>query len=99
LFDAGACAAAIVTDQVSGLVSVFGDAVRTYRSPAELRRQVDALAAQSGARQALGGKLRQIVLANHTFAHRAEVIWNYIGAQLAVSRVKAAVSAAVSSSP
>jgi spore maturation protein CgeB len=82
LFDAGACAAAIISDDVSELASVFGDSIRTYRSPADLKRQVEELASRPSLRRKLGERLRQTILANHTFDHRADLIWKYVNEEL-----------------
>jgi O-antigen biosynthesis protein len=78
LFDAGACGAAVITDDALGVRDVFGDAVGVYMSPTELKREVRDLADQADLRHAMGTQLRRLVLENHTFAHRAAAIMKVI---------------------
>lgn len=74
LFDAAACAAAVVTDEVAGLDDVFGGTVRAYRTPDDLRRTVDELLADPGLRRELGEAARETVVSAHTFDHRVEAL-------------------------
>jgi O-antigen biosynthesis protein len=71
IFDVLACGAPVISDDVSEVHDLFGEAVPTYRSSAELGELVrHALEDPDGARaRAAGG--RAIVLAHHTFDHRA----------------------------
>jgi GT2 family glycosyltransferase len=73
IFDALASGARVVSDDVDGLTDVFGDAVRVYRSPADLRRAVedrDSLFGDAAARTRLAEQVRQ----EHSFRARAEVL-------------------------
>jgi glycosyltransferase involved in cell wall biosynthesis len=74
IFDVLACGAPVISDDVSEVHDLFGEAVPTYRSSAELGDLVrHALEDPDGARaRAAGG--RAIVLAHHTFDHRAREV-------------------------
>jgi glycosyltransferase involved in cell wall biosynthesis len=71
LFDALACGTPVVSDYMPEVDDLFGDSVATYRDADELRAAVDLnLDDPVAARQrAVTG--REIVLAGHTFDHRA----------------------------
>jgi O-antigen biosynthesis protein len=72
IYDALACGALVLSDDVPGLVERFGDAVVVYRSAAELHELIDRLLADPAElrrRRELG---RAAVLAGHTFAHRID---------------------------
>jgi GT2 family glycosyltransferase len=64
IYDAVACGASVVSDEVAGLDGAFGGAVRTYRDPGELREVVAAAAAA-------GRDLGADAVAGHTFLDRA----------------------------
>jgi O-antigen biosynthesis protein len=73
VYDAVACGASVVSDEVPGLDGAFGGAVRTYRGPGDLRGAVEAAkAARAG-----GPKAGAATVAGHTFADRARrlVAW------------------------
>lgn len=74
LFDAGASGALVVSDPVAGLDDVLGDTVVTYASAAELRDVVQFYVAHDAARRAKAAALRALVLAGHTFEHRADAL-------------------------
>jgi glycosyltransferase involved in cell wall biosynthesis len=74
LYDASACGTCVVTDHVDGLEAVFGDAVRSYRHPEELRTEVAALLADPARRRDLGDRARETVLAHHTFDDRVDAL-------------------------
>ncbi|ROS61812.1 glycosyl transferase family 1 [Frigoribacterium sp. PhB160] len=68
VFDAVASGALVVSDEVEGLVDVFGDGVRTYRTVDDLRR----LGAESRADRAVEARLAAAAVArDHSFAQRA----------------------------
>lgn len=71
VFDALACGAAVVSDDNPGLGDVFGDVVATYDGQDDLRHVVDGLLADDERRRDMGRRGRELVLAEHTFAHRA----------------------------
>lgn len=70
LFDAAACGACVVTDDVAGLDEVFAGAITAYRGRDELRALVDDLLADPGRRRELGERAREVVTAGHTFDDR-----------------------------
>ncbi len=78
IFDAGACGTLVVTDEVIGLEPVFGDTVVTYREATDLKRVVDHFVEDESARREKGARLREIVLRDHTFDHRAVTILEVI---------------------
>ncbi|MBT9292495.1 glycosyltransferase family protein [Prosthecodimorpha staleyi] len=78
IFDAGACGAAIVSDDVPGMTDLFGDAVATYRNADDLGATVRALLSDDDRRKAMGAALRSIVLARHTFDHRVSDILDIV---------------------
>jgi spore maturation protein CgeB len=67
LFDAAACGARIVTDEVEGLDAVFGPGVMVVRSPDELRACLEGLRRSDASDL---DALREGVLQHHTFDHR-----------------------------
>lgn len=71
LFDAVACGARVVSDEVPGLAEVFGDAVAIYRSPGDLA----ALCSPAHRQQFGSDEVRRaraaVVAENHSFAARA----------------------------
>ncbi len=80
VYDAGVCGATIVSDDVSGLREIFGDAVITYDGPEDLLHTVENLMNDRGTRHAVGEQLRQLVLAKHTFTHRVQEILAIVAA-------------------
>jgi spore maturation protein CgeB len=74
LYDAGACGAAIISDDVEGFADVFGNSVVTYRDPEQLRAEVERLLLDVDGRKEMGERLRRIVLDAHTFDHRVQAI-------------------------
>jgi GT2 family glycosyltransferase/spore maturation protein CgeB len=73
LFDAAACGAYIVSDKVDGLAEVFEGQIATYETLPELA-ELSSSSAIERWRPAQAHALRELVLARHTFAHRAEVL-------------------------
>lgn len=74
LFDASAAGAFIITDPVAGLAEVFGDSIETADSGPELAEKVRLYAAEPERARAKAEAARALVLAAHTFDHRADVI-------------------------
>ncbi len=74
IFDAGACQAAIVSDEVTGLQDLFGDLVSTYDQASELAPLVAKLKGDEAGRQARGAQLGDIIREHHTFGHRVDEI-------------------------
>jgi O-antigen biosynthesis protein len=72
IYDALACGAFVISDDVPGLSERFGDAVASFGSQGELHELIDRFLADPAERRRRGELGREIVLAGHTFAHRAE---------------------------
>lgn len=72
LFDAGACGAVIVSDEVEGLNEIFGNMIITYdKKSAGLVKAVQQAQEASGS---VNEELSKHVLSNHTFTQRAAQI-------------------------
>jgi hypothetical protein len=71
VFDALACSTALVTDDLAEIAALFGDAVRTYRTPDDLRTSVEEILAEPEEAAARAGRGRDVVVGAHTFDHRA----------------------------
>ncbi|MGH9025397.1 MAG: glycosyltransferase family protein, partial [Acidimicrobiia bacterium] len=71
LFDALACDTPVISDDLPEVSEIFGDAVPTYRDPAELRHHVDVVLGNPGAARARAAEGRRRILEAHTFDHRA----------------------------
>ena len=74
ILDALASGAFVISDAVAGLDEMLGGAVPTCRSASELRLLADRYLADPAARAAKAQAGQSIVLAEHTFEHRAERI-------------------------
>lgn len=74
VYDALACGALVVSDHLPELPERFGDAVVTYRTPADLRAQIGALLADPAQRAERAARGRAAVLARHTFRHRVDAL-------------------------
>ena len=74
IYDALACGAFVISDQIEGVEQEFDGAVVTYRGPVELEALIDRYLADPTERQRLAAHGRQIVLERHTFDQRAKVL-------------------------
>jgi spore maturation protein CgeB len=72
LYDALACGACVISDEVVGLDETFEGTILSYKDRDELRRLVDMYLSDAEARRALGERGRAIVLERHTFGHRID---------------------------
>jgi glycosyltransferase involved in cell wall biosynthesis len=72
VYDALACGALVLSDEVPGLAERFGDAVATYRSAQELPELVNRLLADPAERRRRAELGRALVLDAHTFSHRVD---------------------------
>lgn len=70
IYDAGACGATVLTDDMASCRSLFGDTVAYYDSAESLADQTQALIADKAGRKKRGVALRKLILAKHTFDHR-----------------------------
>jgi hypothetical protein len=73
LFDAAACGAYIVSDKVDGLAETFDGLIATYETLPELAEASSSSAIERWD-PVQASALRDLVLARHTFAHRAETL-------------------------
>ena len=71
VFDALACGACVVSDEVPGMDALLDDAVVTFRDRADVGPTVRALLDDPDARAARAERGRRVVLASHTWEHRA----------------------------
>ncbi|HTD58381.1 MAG TPA: glycosyltransferase, partial [Solirubrobacteraceae bacterium] len=78
IYDALACGAFVISDEVPGLSERFGEAVACFRSPEELHELIDRFLGDPHERHRRGELGRQMVLAGHTFAHRVEEMLGFI---------------------
>jgi len=74
IFDALACGAIILTDPVNGIEQTFSEGIYFYRDADELGEQVAWIRGHFDEAKQLALQNCAIVLANHTFDHRAERI-------------------------
>lgn len=74
IFDALACGTPVVSDHLPEIVELFGDAVGTYRTRDELADLVAAAGDDPAAARRRAAEGRRIVLAGHTFDHRARTL-------------------------
>ncbi|MFS2004292.1 glycosyltransferase [Duganella sp. CT11-25] len=74
LFDAGACGATIVSDDMPACRALFGDAVHYYSTPDDLAAGVARLRKSKQKTSKEGKQLRELIVAKHTFGHRVDVI-------------------------
>lgn len=74
LFDAGACGATIVSDDMQACRALFGDAVHYYNTPENLAAGVARLQRGKTNTDKGGKRLRELIVAHHTFQHRVDDI-------------------------
>ncbi len=91
LYDALACEAFVLCDEVEGIDAELGDAVETYRDSTELSAKVEHWLAHPEARAERARRGRELVLERHTVDHRARQL---LGAIERVSRPTTRVPAA-----
>jgi O-antigen biosynthesis protein len=72
LYDALACGALVLSDDVPGLTERFGEAVAVYRSRQELHELIEHLLSNPDERRRRAELGRATVLDGHTFAHRID---------------------------
>jgi glycosyltransferase involved in cell wall biosynthesis len=88
IYDALACGGCVLSDHLPELSERFGDAVTTYRTPHELERTVRRLLADPDERAERAAYGRALVLSEHTFRHRVDVLLEAVVAQRAPSSLK-----------
>jgi O-antigen biosynthesis protein len=78
IYDALACGAVVVSDDVAGLAERFDGAVLTYRTPEELRARIEELTGDRLGRLARGARGRAAVLAGGDFSTRADELLAHV---------------------
>jgi GT2 family glycosyltransferase/glycosyltransferase involved in cell wall biosynthesis len=79
VFDALACGACVVSDEVPGMAELLDDAVVTVRDAADVGPTVRALLDDPDARAVRAERGRRVVLAAHTWEHRAAELVRLVG--------------------
>lgn len=79
LFDGSAVGTPILTDPVAGLAEIFGDTIATAATAEEFAAHVRSCLKAPEAWLARAARAREIVLAAHTFDHRAAILARQIG--------------------
>ena len=74
LFDALACGAFVISDEIESAHTVFEDTVITYDDAKDLNEKIEYYLAHDEEREKLSQKGKEIVLKNHTFDNRVETI-------------------------
>ncbi|MDQ3509370.1 MAG: glycosyltransferase [Actinomycetota bacterium] len=82
IYDALACGALVISDEMAEIGEAFGDAVVTYRTPEELGELVDYYLSSPGEREEKGRRGREMVLARHTFGGRVEEMLRLVGERM-----------------
>lgn len=80
LFDAGACGAFVITDEVDGLSNVFGDSVVSYKDADDLKQKVAYYLKHEKERNAKAQNLHELVCKEHTFDNRVDTLLKTIHA-------------------
>lgn len=85
IFDALASGAVVISDDMPELHERFGGAVLTYRTARELRTTIERVLADPEALAERSAAARELVLAEHTFAHRVDTLVAEVERVLAAS--------------
>jgi spore maturation protein CgeB len=78
LFDALACGATVVSDDMPELHALFGELVTTYREPDDLGVAVKRLLSSSAERAGRAERSRALVTASHTFDTRVDELLGFL---------------------
>ena len=78
LFDVGASMGFVISDYALGIESVFSEAIPTYKNQNEFNQLLDSFISRPDARHRKARELHEIVIENHTFAHRADNIMQVV---------------------
>ncbi len=95
VFDALACGTLVVTDNQVGSAEVFDGQLPSFGTGEELRDLLDRYLGDSTERNALAQHLRDVVLARHTYEHRATEIIS--AAQKAINAPRVSIKIGVPS--
>lgn len=78
IFDAGACGAAILSDEMEACKILFGDAIAYFDSPETFTKSANTLLNDTTGRKKRGDKLRKLISEKHTFDHRVSEILDIV---------------------
>ena len=78
IYDALACAAFVISDDVEGIAAEFDDGVLTYRERPELEALIERYLGDPEERARIAARGRAAVLARHTFDQRAAEILAFV---------------------
>jgi spore maturation protein CgeB/GT2 family glycosyltransferase len=81
IFDALACGAFVLSDDVEGLEALLGEAIAIYRSKDELHELIERFLGEPEECRRRAAKGREIVLGAHTFAHVADALLEEISSR------------------
>jgi GT2 family glycosyltransferase/spore maturation protein CgeB/SAM-dependent methyltransferase len=87
VFDALAAGALVITDNVAGSGDLFDGELPAYRDRSDLRALMDEYTQDPRRREALAKRLREKVLAAHTYDHRARAFLDMAGRAVGRPRV------------
>lgn len=93
VFDAIAAGCLVLTNGRAGAQALFGDLLPTYESPQELESQLRRYLDDEPLRRRTVAALQQIVLAEHTYAHRARQVWDSFARASAAVRIAIKIGA------
>lgn len=71
-FEAMACGACVISNEVPGLKTLFGESIITYGESEDLNRIIAQMLADNTRRKEIGALARKIILQSHTYRHRAK---------------------------
>ncbi len=82
-FEAMACGACVVSNEVPGLKELFGDAIISYGTRENLKKKIIRLLQDETTRTEIGEKARAEIIKRHTYQHRAKQFSNVLSGFLA----------------
>jgi hypothetical protein len=85
LFDVLACGTPVISDPVEGLERLFDGAVLEYHTPTDLRALVDGVLADPEDARRRAERGRRLLLAKHTFDHRARQLLDCLAQHVGVA--------------
>jgi spore maturation protein CgeB len=80
IYDALACGATVLCDEVNGLAGRFGESVVTYRDPTDLRNRIEELCSGEPPSAHARAGTRQQILSEGTFEQRVSELLEHVEA-------------------
>lgn len=93
VFDAIAAGCLVLTNGRQGARALFGDLLPTYDSPQELESLLRRYLDDEPLRRRTVAALQRVVLAEHTYAHRARQVWDSLARTSAAVRIAIKIGA------